>query len=59
MKQLREIIKSASRKPTTLDDAIRDMPPLTRFVFILFRELSSVLDGILGFDLVAPRRRKR
>ncbi len=44
---LRNVIKSANRKETSLDEAIDAMPIMTRTLFIFIRELSRALTSTL------------
>jgi len=48
VRQLREIIVSASRRQPTLDEAISDLPPLTRSIFIFARSLSRALTDVIA-----------
>lgn len=41
--QLRQIITAASRRAPTLDEALNDLTPLTRTLFVLVRALSRAL----------------
>lgn len=59
VKQLREIISSSSRKPTTLDEAIRDMPPLVRSLFILLRDVGMTYSNIFGSLFLPYKKRGR
>lgn len=46
VKQLKEIISSASRRQPTLDEAIEDLPPFTRSMFLLMRELAQAIERL-------------
>lgn len=46
--QLREIMASASRRQPTLDEAIEDMPPFTKILFLAMRDISKAMANILG-----------
>jgi ABC-type transporter Mla subunit MlaD len=48
VRQLREIIASASRRQPTLDEAISDLPPLTRSLFLIARVFSRALSDIFA-----------
>lgn len=45
---LREIMDSASRKQPTLEEAIDDLPPITRSLFVLVREFAKALNNTLN-----------
>ena len=44
--QLKEILNTASRREPTLDDAIEEMPPFTKVMFIVVRELGLALSNL-------------
>ncbi|WP_417596378.1 hypothetical protein [Oceanospirillum sp.] len=44
--QLKEILNTASRKEPTLDDAIEEMPPFTKILFIAIRELGLAMANL-------------
>lgn len=46
VKQLKEIIASASRRQPTLDEAIEDLPPIMRSMFLLTRALTQVIERL-------------
>lgn len=46
VKQLKEIIASASRRQPTLDEAIEDLPPFVRSMFLLTRALTQVTERL-------------
>jgi hypothetical protein len=46
VKQLREIIASASRRQPTLDEAIEDLPPIMRSTFLLTRAITQVIERL-------------
>lgn len=46
VKQLKEIIASASRRQPTLDEAIEDLPPFMRSMFLLTRALTQVTERL-------------
>lgn len=48
VRQLRDIITSASRRQPTLDEAIGDLPPFTRSLFIFARSLSRALTEVIA-----------
>ena len=48
VKQLKEIIASASRRQPTLDEAINDLPPIMRSMFLLTRTLSQVAERLVS-----------
>jgi len=41
--QLREIIRTASRREMTLEDALNDLSPITRVMFLAIRSLNQAL----------------
>lgn len=47
VRQLREIIDTASRREPTLDEALNDLTPLTRALFIVVRTLSRAMNDLL------------
>jgi len=46
VKQLKEIIASASRRQPTLDEAIEDLPPAMRSMFLLTRAMTQVVERL-------------
>ena len=46
--QLREVIRTASKRQPTLDDVINDMPHFSKFVFLFTRELSRSITNIVS-----------
>jgi len=46
--QLREIMASASRRQPTLEEAIDDMPPISKLLFIFVRDLSRAMSNLIG-----------
>jgi hypothetical protein len=41
--QLREIIATARKKEPTLDEAIDELPPISKLLFLFVRELSRLI----------------
>lgn len=48
VRQLKEIIASASRRQPTIDEAIEDMPPFLKAAFILTRMLARTGEGLIS-----------
>lgn len=48
VRQLKEIIASASRRQPTIDEAIEDMPPVLKSAFILARMLTRTGEGLVS-----------
>jgi len=48
VQQLKEIIASASRRQPTLDEAISDLPPLVRSIFLLTRALTQAIERLVA-----------
>jgi len=46
--QLRQIMASASRRQHTLEEAIDDMPPIQKLLFIFVRDLSRAMSNLIG-----------
>ena len=48
VQQLKGIIASASRRQPTLDEAINDLPAVTRSLFLLSRALAQVIERVVS-----------
>lgn len=52
VRQLKEIIASASRRQPTLDEAIDDMPPFMRSTFILSRAITRAAESLFNAIII-------
>jgi len=48
VRQLKEIIAAASRRQPTLDEAIGDLPPVMRSMFLVTRGLTRAVESLLS-----------